>query len=211
MPTGRTTADLDQFWADWEPLIRRVARSRLSNARVPASLATVDDAAQHVYTKLCEKWPTVEDPGRFALGAVLLPYIFEQVAELKNRSGALALSDDDTPELAEPGPTMEDLILEREIDELLRAALPDALRTLSDLQRQAIELTLSGEHSRAEVGEAMGVAPGTVSSHRARGLSKLAEILGPIVMAISTVLDAIAHSGIVLMVMSVLTFLLIVL
>ena len=101
-PTGRARADLDQFWIDWELVIRRTARKGLSRARVPQSLATVDDAVQHTYVRLQEEWPAIEDPGRFALGAVLKPYIFDQVRELKNRSNTILHREDGTPDQAVP-------------------------------------------------------------------------------------------------------------
>ena len=185
VPDGRTSAGLDQFWADWKPVIRRTARRGLSRARVPGSLATVDDAVQHVYLRRREEWSTVDDPGRFALGAVLKPYIFEQVAELKKRSNTLAQREGDVLDQAAPGPNMEDLILEREIDRLLLDALPDALQTLPDRQRKAVEMTAAGDRSRDEIAAAMGVAAGTVSPHRTRGLKKLKERLAPIVMGLT--------------------------
>lgn len=90
VPAGRTMAELEQFWADWEPLIRNVARRRLGRAGVPRSLADVDDVVQQVYLRMREEWASKEladrDPGRYAVGTVLRSYVRDQVSELKQRA-----------------------------------------------------------------------------------------------------------------------------
>lgn len=144
---------------------------------MPDGIADTDDVVQQVYVELRELWPTVRDPGRFALGAALWPYIAAQVRELKRRSG-IPLHGEGV-DVPQPGPTMDEEILDQEIDKLLHNALPDALDQLPEKQRVAVELTVAGGETRTVAAAAIGVAEGTVSSHRCRGLMRLASILSP--------------------------------
>lgn len=59
-----------------------------------------------------------------------------------------------------------------------RLDLAAALRTLPARQRMAVVLRYVGDLSVAEIGEAMGVAEGTVHRHLHRGRSRLRELLG---------------------------------
>ena len=56
---------------------------------------------------------------------------------------------------------------------LERAALVAALRDLPDRQREAIVLQYYADLSEAEAAAAMGISPGAVKSHTARGMSAL--------------------------------------
>ena len=58
-----------------------------------------------------------------------------------------------------------------------RRDLVDALRTLPVRQRAAIVLRFYGDHSEAEIADALGVRPGTVKSLVHRGLEALREQL----------------------------------
>jgi DNA-directed RNA polymerase specialized sigma24 family protein len=89
---------------------------------------------------------------------------------------------DDSPDIADSGPGPEDIVTERHSEEALRSALPQALERLTDKQRAAVESTTSGRHSRRDAAAELGAAPGTISSHRARGLAKLRSELLPLVI-----------------------------
>jgi RNA polymerase sigma factor (sigma-70 family) len=198
VPAGRTLDDLEQFWSDWEPVIRRVAKSKLRIARVPRGLAEADDAVQHVYLELHEQWQDPDfadaDPGRIALGSILADFVRLQVKELKNRRNQMSGQDgwhDPLFDQPAPEPSPDDLLLQQEVERYLR----EALNQLPDLQRQAVEMTVEGELSRDQVADRMGVKTGTVSSHRARGLRKLADILGPIVTSIVNLIHVLGNGG----------------
>ncbi|WP_431895909.1 sigma factor-like helix-turn-helix DNA-binding protein [Micromonospora haikouensis] len=60
----------------------------------------------------------------------------------------------------------------------VRAGLGTALARLTPAQSQAVRLVDGLDFSRAEAAAAMGVAEGTVSPHRARGLAKLRHLAG---------------------------------
>ena len=59
-----------------------------------------------------------------------------------------------------------------------RRDLVEALRTLPVRQRAAIVLRFYGDHSEAEIADALGVRPGTVKSLVHRGLEALRDQLG---------------------------------
>jgi RNA polymerase sigma factor (sigma-70 family) len=187
VPPARDGADLDRFWTEWRAVIRNVARAKLRAARVPRALADADDAVQHAYLRLLERWYEPDfadvDPGRFVLGSVLRDFVRLQVAELRRRhnqptSGRPEVAE---PVTLEPGP--EDLRLQHEIANCLR----HALHQLPDRQRLAVELTVEGDLSREDIAQQIGVRAGTVSSHRTRGLRKLARVLAALATAISTI------------------------
>jgi RNA polymerase sigma factor (sigma-70 family) len=120
---------------------------------------------------------------------VLPDYVRQQVKELKNRAGQLGTDPLSELEAPEPGP--EELLIQQEVERYLR----DALQQLPEKQRLAVELTVEGELSRDQVAKRIGVPSfGTVSSHRTRGLSKLAGMLAPIVMSIGQLIDMAKHA-----------------
>ena len=55
-------------------------------------------------------------------------------------------------------------------------------------------MTVEGDLSRDQVADRMGVKTGTVSSHRARGLRKLADILGPVMMSAGQLIEWARHT-----------------
>ncbi|MEU9742196.1 sigma-70 family RNA polymerase sigma factor [Micromonospora chersina] len=158
---------------------------------MPSSLASADDAVQHTFLQLRERWQEPGflevDPGRYCLGSVLPDYVRLQVRELKHRAGQLDASPLTELQSQESGP--EEMLIQQEVGRHLR----DALQQLPEKQRLAVELTAEGELSRDQVARRIGVpSVGTVSSHRARGLRKLANVLAPIVMSLGQVV-AMAH------------------
>jgi DNA-directed RNA polymerase specialized sigma24 family protein len=82
------------------------------------------------------------------------------------------------------------------VERFLSEALNDALAQLPDKQRRTVELTAAGHMSRDEIADEVGVRTGTLSSHRARSLRKLADVLGPIITMISSIVNAIVHAGV---------------
>ncbi|MEV6495687.1 sigma-70 family RNA polymerase sigma factor [Actinoplanes sp. NPDC051633] len=193
VPHGRSEADFDLFWSDWEPVVRRVARAKLRKARVPRALVEADDATHTVWVQVRTRWADddfstkkgeYKGPGRYALGAVLSDFVREQVTELKLRAGARVIGGDGE-DLAAPEPGPEDLLIEQEVQRYLN----EALEQLTDKQRQAIELTTAGELTREQIADQMGVCVGTVSGHRAKGLDRLIELLGPLLAVITPVID----------------------
>lgn len=183
VPTGRTGQDLAQFWSDYRSIVVGAAVNKLRNRNVPTSLLSVDEVVQEVYTVLHENWADVEDPARYVFGKVMNPMVRRAVREMSHRAGAVARdhdAGDDTAEFPETGPGLEEITIEQQVEDALREALPAAMEALTGNQRWAVELTTDGKTSREEAATVMGMAEGTVSSHRARGLEKLRSALGAI-------------------------------
>jgi RNA polymerase sigma factor (sigma-70 family) len=189
VPAGRSLADLDRFWTGYEPSLRRYAGHLLNYWRIPTGRADVDDVTNDVYVDLRANWPTVRLPIGYARGRARAA-VFAALRTEEHCGRSLSEGADDGEDgfdIAQPGPGIEDELVEREIEARLAEALPAAMDTLSPQQRKAVELTTSGEGSYAEAGAAMGIEPGTVSSHRARGLLKLANILTPVLGLVAVV------------------------
>lgn len=179
VPVGRSDDDLVQFWADYQPIVARAAKGRLRRLNIPESLASADDVTQEVYLNVAERWPAVEHPGKYTLGCALRTVIRQVHRERLRRLGLLI--DDGQEHLGEVAAaesSPEDVVLDEIVDAQLQEALPEAWEDLSEREQAAVQLTVLESASRAEAAGAMGVATGTVSSHRTRGLVKLRTALG---------------------------------
>jgi DNA-directed RNA polymerase specialized sigma24 family protein len=73
-------------------------------------------------------------------------------------------TEDDGPDIADYGLGPEDMVVDQQVEEELRAALPKALDLLTDKQRAAVEFTTNGAHSRRDAATKLCAAPGTISS-----------------------------------------------
>jgi RNA polymerase sigma factor (sigma-70 family) len=184
VPAGRATADLDLFWDGYKLTLRRYAWYLLDLRGIPDSRAEVDDIVSDVYLDLREAWPVVRSPIAYTRSRARVA-VFNALRDEIHRGrpiGGADDRDDDELDVRDTGPTPEELVLDQQVDEALRAALPHALKELTPRQRAAVELTAGGERSRRQVATELDAAPGTISSHRTRGLVKLRHVLGPIVV-----------------------------
>jgi RNA polymerase sigma factor (sigma-70 family) len=196
VPTGRTPVDLDMFWASYESTLRRYAWCQLDLWRIPRARADVDDVISEAYLDLRETWPTVRSPiayARFRVEVAVLRALRDEC----RRGPALdadrddAGDDDGGLDSAQPGLAIEDDLVERETETRLAEALPLAMGQLTDKQRQAVELCDVEDLSRDDAAASMGVATGTVGSHRARAVDKLRDALRPIMFTIRAVISVI--------------------
>lgn len=186
VPAGRTAADLALFWNGYAANIRRYAWHLLDLFDIPKSEADADDITQEVYVALQKKWPEVRHPRAYARskaeGAV------RKAQRIQKRRGHVAHNEsgERTDDLGTadyvPGP--EETLIARQSDEEIMVAIPKAFDRLTDKEHDAVILGARGL-SRKEVAAELGVAEGTVSVHRTRGLNKLRGDLLPIASGIA--------------------------
>jgi RNA polymerase sigma factor (sigma-70 family) len=184
-PRGRTPAERDAFWQAYEPTLRRYARELLTTYAIPEGSADVADVVHETYANLHESWATVTYPKAFARSRARA-FVFGVLREEKRRGRSLdaALRDDDSSanDACSDSRDPEDVVVRHHLHRVINAELPQALATLTPNQRTVLELWARGDLSREEIAAAIGSSSGAVSSHRARGLAKLASILMPLIM-----------------------------
>ena len=61
-----------------------------------------------------------------------------------------------------------------------RATVMALLRTLPNRQRQVLVLRYFANLSESEIADALGISPGSVKTHAARGMSAMAQALGEV-------------------------------
>jgi RNA polymerase sigma-70 factor (ECF subfamily) len=164
---GRRPAAVEILWRRHGSAVLGVAR------RVTGSTATAEEVLQEVFLRL---WRAPErfDPTRGALRSFLLmeangraiDAVRSDVARrgLEHRTRPAAVTD------ADP-------VAAQVWDTAMADHLRDALDTLSDGEREAIELAYYGHHPYKEVAVILGVPEGTVKSRIRSGLSRLRDRL----------------------------------
>lgn len=135
------------------------------------------DAAQEILQEVVVSvWERPErfDPTRGALRPYLLRVTHGRcVDRIRSESRRLRREDADVR-----GDRHRDADLEREVWELVRAeTVRDALGSLAEGEREAIELAYFGGHTYREVAVLLGLPEGTVKSRIRTGLAKLADRL----------------------------------
>lgn len=172
------------------PRLDEFARARLRQYRVPASRLEADDVVQYTIAELLDRWAVVKEPSRYAF-TVAGNYVRRVAREGGRFTGGPAkrtgdVDGDQADELdrvdashlvwssASPTAPTEHTVAAAEV----RADLAAALARLTPAQRQAVGLVDGLGLSRAKAAEVMGVAEGTVSPHRSRGLTKLRHLVG---------------------------------
>ncbi|MFG1849568.1 sigma-70 family RNA polymerase sigma factor [Micromonospora carbonacea] len=172
------------------PRLNAFARAQLWKYRVPPSRLETDDVIQYTIVELLERWATVDEPSKYMF-TVAGNYIRRAAREGGRFTGAPVQPSRDIDEAqaddldrmdisravwssASPTPLTEHAAAAAEV----RAGLGTALARLTPAQSQAVRLVDGLDLSRAEAAAAMGVAEGTVSPHRARGLAKLRHLAG---------------------------------
>ena len=141
--------------------------------RITNDRALGEEVVQEVFLRLWND-PEKFDPARGTLRAYLL-------AQTHGRSVDLVRSESSRRLREERGARRErgiDYDLEREVWDLaLAEQLRDALGTLSDDERSAIELAYFGGHTYREVATLLGQPEGTVKSRIRSGLGRLRSTL----------------------------------
>lgn len=141
--------------------------------RITNDRALGEEVVQEVFLRLWND-PEKFDPARGTLRAYLLAHTHGRSVDLVRSESSRRLRE-------ERGARRDrgvDYDLEREVWDLALAEhLRDALRTLSDDERSAIELAYFGGHTYREVATLLGQPEGTVKSRIRSGLGRLRSTL----------------------------------
>lgn len=123
-----------------------------------------EDAVQRTLERLAARWDRVEHPKAFCR-KVLTNLVIDDARAAARRPREEPLS----PTHENPDPLAQDGLSSVE----LRPAVLSALDSLTPHQRAIVVLRYFGDHSDAEVAQALGVAVGTVKSTASRALAQL--------------------------------------
>jgi RNA polymerase sigma-70 factor (ECF subfamily) len=133
-----------------------------------------EDAVQEAFLQVWRSAASFR-PERAKASTWVLTLVHRRAVDLvrrEERRQADPLSDDAAAVLADGEQTDEAAWLRFE-----RERVQSALRTLPDLQREALELAYYGGFSQSELAERLGVPLGTIKSRMFAGLARLRELL----------------------------------
>jgi RNA polymerase sigma-70 factor (ECF subfamily) len=131
--------------------------------------ALAEEIVQEVFLRLWNR-PERFDPGRGALRSYLLAQCHGRAVDLLRSEQARRRREDrDARRAAEGGYDVELQVWDLAVAERMR----DALATLPDVERTAIELAYYGGHSYREVAELVQAPEGTIKSRIRSGLRRL--------------------------------------
>ena len=131
--------------------------------------ALAEEIVQEVFLRLWNR-PERFDPGRGALRSYLLAQCHGRAVDLLRSEQARRRREDrDARRAAEGGYDVELQVWDLAVAERMR----DALATLPDVERTAIELAYYGGHSYREVAELLQAPEGTIKSRIRSGLRRL--------------------------------------
>ena len=170
----RSDATLVMAIARWhhdalEEAYRRYGGAALAVARhVARDPGIADDVVQEVFVRLWEQ-PDRFDPERGSLRAFLIMDTRARAVDRLRRDGARRRREEKDA-VAQVPAYDDDLEL---WDRLLATHLRDALGTLSEEERSAIELAFFGGHTYRDVAVMLGEPEGTVKSRIRSGLHRL--------------------------------------
>lgn len=170
-----TVAELDRDWPVWEARLHHYAERQLYYHNVPPGRLDADDVVQLTWLVL----HTTKEPIRWAdrYAYTVARRMIVKAAREGNRFVVPATTvAEDASELMDErmigcdrGSPVEHLVLRQET----LAEIIVAKRQLTFSQLAAVEGTIEQHLPRAAVAASIGVAPGTLSAHRARGLLNL--------------------------------------
>jgi RNA polymerase sigma-70 factor (ECF subfamily) len=137
--------------------------------RLVREQAKAEDVTQEVFLRLWNR-PEAFDPDRGSLRSYLLSHAHGRSIDLIRSEGARRNREEREGRKAPvAGPSLEEEVMDMARAEQLR----DALATLSDNERSAIELAYFGGYTYREVAEILGEPEGTVKSRIRIGLKRL--------------------------------------
>ena len=164
--TGVWTADdavTHLFAAHFRPLVR-----------VAALLLHDDGAAEEItqdaFVGLHRAWGRLRDPDK-AVAYLRQSVVNRSRSALRHRTVVDRFLRRQGPSPTEPSAETHALAAERQAEMLA------AVRTLPLRQREALVLRYYADLSEAQTADAMGISPGAVKSHTARGIAALRQLI----------------------------------
>jgi RNA polymerase sigma-70 factor (sigma-E family) len=167
LSADRTAAVTELFQAHYPQLVR-LARFLVDDAE------TAEDVVMDAFVALHRRWSAIRDPHdayRYVRSCVLNGARSQlrrrRVVRLHQAATAVPPSGLPVdPDVATAGST--------------RATVMALLRTLPNRQRQVLVLRYFANLSESEIADALGISPGSVKTHAARGMSAMAQALGEV-------------------------------
>ncbi|GAA0538969.1 MULTISPECIES: sigma-70 family RNA polymerase sigma factor [Streptomyces] len=182
-PDGLTVADLDRDNGRfWKVDLRAYAERQLRQNGVPSGRLDADDVVQSTWLELHTATAGIRWADRYAYRVAR--NAIRRAAREGRRASSTALVSDDETVLGEAYKTAHEQewnspVEHRVLQQETASEIAAAKGRLTPLQRGAVEGTVEHGLPRSDVAARMRVRAGTVSAHRARGLSKLrAELVG---------------------------------
>jgi RNA polymerase sigma factor (sigma-70 family) len=160
----------------------RFGRPAFSLARrICADDGIAEDVVQEVFLAFWKE-PGRFDPARGAFGTWLLTLVHHKSVDAVRRESTIRrrtvpAAEDGEEWSAPPGPGADQAAL----GSVVAGQVRDALGRLPAEQRQALALAYYGGYTQREVAALTGVPLGTVKSRMFTGLSRLRNVLGPLV------------------------------
>lgn len=137
--------------------------------RILQDPALAEETTQEIFLRLWDR-PEKYDPDRGSLRSFLLAHAHGRSVDLIRAESSRRTRQDNQARLtAEAGPSLEDEVWEMALAEHVRAALT----SLTDSERQAIELAYFGGHTYRDVAQLLGEPEGTIKSRIRSGLKRL--------------------------------------
>ena len=137
--------------------------------RLLADTARAEELVQEVFLRLWDQ-PEKFDPSRGSLRAYLLSHCHSRSVDvLRSDASRRRREERDALRTAEAGYDLEHEVLDIAVAERVK----DAMRSLTDDERRAIELAYLGGHTYREVAAMLGQPEGTVKSRIRSGLKKM--------------------------------------
>jgi RNA polymerase sigma-70 factor (sigma-E family) len=125
-----------------------------------------EEITQDAFVGLHRAWPRLRDPDK-AVAYLRQSVVNRARSVLRHRGVVDRFLRRQGPQLTEPSAESHAIAAERHAELLARLA------TLPARQREALVLRFYADLSEAQTAEAMGISPGAVKSHTARGLAAL--------------------------------------
>lgn len=178
----REARDQEAMAALYDRYGRSVYALALSMLREPRA---AEDVAQDVFVTFWQR-PERYVAARGTFGPWILRVTRNRTIDVIRRRGREQYTDDERePELAErladPDPDLHDQVWSR----MMAREVRGALRELTDIQRQVIELAYFGGMSQSEMADHLQVPLGTIKTRVRTALHRLAQV-----MAVETWTDA---------------------
>jgi len=164
--TGGDERALSNLLALVHHMVIRYCRARLG--RLPGAHETAEDAAQEVCLAVHKALPRYQDEGR-PFEAFVFGIANHKVADAQRAASRAAVLSDELPDRAEPSLGPEELVLQREQAQAVRAMLEQLPASQREIMVMRVAVGLSAE----ETGRALGMSPGAVRVAQHRALARL--------------------------------------
>jgi RNA polymerase sigma-70 factor (sigma-E family) len=134
-------------------------------------LETAEEVVQDAFVAMHDRWRRLRDPD-LALAYLRQAVVNRSRSVLRHRGVQARHADAERPVVRDlPGADEAALVTER------RGTLLEALRTLSDRQREVLALRYYLDLSEAEIASTLGISRGAVKSHASRGVAALRSLM----------------------------------